>query len=152
MEYLIAIVLGAVGSLIAAEIWANGPALSEWLISRAVARLPEHERARFMEEWLANNSDFAGNIQKIVHAIKCWSGASSVARVLSQLKKTADNSDKPNLRNKVEARDASPPSKSDAEAIIKAIKLLRRHQQRQLEVLMLLSENRIRSRFLLSDE
>jgi hypothetical protein len=55
MEYLIGIALGLIGSLIAAEICANGPALSEWLISKAVACLPEYERAQFSEEWLADN-------------------------------------------------------------------------------------------------
>jgi len=74
------IALGACASFLAAEIWAHADPISRWFIQRAVLRLPENERARRNEEWLAHLDDTPGALRKLFHAIGCWSGAPAVGR------------------------------------------------------------------------
>jgi hypothetical protein len=78
MGYLIDITLGACGSLVAAEIWSHADPLSRWLIRRAVLSLPEAQRARREEEWLAHLEETPGAVRKLLHAVGCWSGAPAV--------------------------------------------------------------------------
>ena len=82
MDYLTAIVLGAIGSLIAAEMYAGGTCVADRIIRQAALRLPEHERERFREEWRADNADVAGSMRKILHALGCFFGAAEVADAL----------------------------------------------------------------------
>lgn len=98
MDIVVAIILGAVGSLIAAEVYANGSVIADAIIRRAVLRLPEHERSRFLEEWRADNDDFPGNGQKVFHSIGCFFGASAVAKALArpQARKGASENQKLN--------------------------------------------------------
>jgi len=84
MDVVIAILLGAIGSLVAAELYANGPRIADALIRFAVSRLPEDEKARFLEEWRADNEDFVGAIGKVGHAIGCYLGASRVASIVQR--------------------------------------------------------------------
>jgi hypothetical protein len=72
VEYVIAILLGILGSLIAAELYASAPRLSIFLINRAVFRLPEQDRERRREEWLADLDDYCGNLRKLPHAAGCY--------------------------------------------------------------------------------
>lgn len=93
MDVVVALVLGAIGSLIAAEVYANGPAIAGALIRRAVAQLPEHEQSRFLEEWLADGADFPGSDQKVLHAIGCCFGANAVAKALARPRKNEGSSE-----------------------------------------------------------
>jgi hypothetical protein len=86
MDIVVAVLLGAIGSIVAAELYALGPAIADTFIRRAVARLPKHERARFLEEWQADNDDFPGSVQKVLHAIGCCIGAHAVAKILAKPK------------------------------------------------------------------
>jgi hypothetical protein len=81
--YLIDIALGTCGSLLAAEIWSHADPLSRRLIRRAVLRVPEQERARREEEWLAHLEETPGAFRKLFHAIGCWSGAPAVGRAVA---------------------------------------------------------------------
>jgi hypothetical protein len=81
--YLGEIALGACGSLLAAEVWAHADPLSRWLIRRAVLRIPEEQRARLEEEWLAHLEETPGAVRKLLHAIGCWSGAPAVGRAVA---------------------------------------------------------------------
>ncbi len=72
MEYVIALFLGALGSLLAAELYANAARLSSFLISKAALRLPEAKRDRYREEWHAHLDDCAGNLGKLWHALNCY--------------------------------------------------------------------------------
>lgn len=80
MELLITIVLGAIGSLLAAEIWANAPRLGRWFIKRAVLQLPASKRDHFLEEWLSDIDERPGALDKLRHALGCYFRA---ARVLA---------------------------------------------------------------------
>jgi len=93
MDIVVAVALGAIGSIIAAELYAYGPAIAHALIRRAVARLTKHEQTRFLEEWLADNREFIGNGQKVLHAIGCCVGARAVAKVLAKPQITRQSSD-----------------------------------------------------------
>jgi|SRR5271156_3208240 len=84
MEYLIAILLGTIGSFIAAEIYVTAPKLALRLIDKAVLRLPEHERDRYREEWCAHLNDCPGSLGKLRHAPACYLvAASGVTRALA---------------------------------------------------------------------
>lgn len=64
-EVVVAIVLGAVGSVIAAEFMNCLPKLTQWLLRRAVARLPEDQRERFREEWAADLEERASVLMRL---------------------------------------------------------------------------------------
>ena len=81
MGYLIDIGVGACSSFLAAEIWSHADPLARLLIRRAVSRLPEPERDRRQEEWLAHLDETPGAIRKLLHGIGCWLGAPAVGRV-----------------------------------------------------------------------
>jgi hypothetical protein len=71
MEYVIGLLLGILGSLIAAEIFACGPVIARSLIGLAVRRLPEEDRNRFREEWLSHLQEMPGFFSMISHALGC---------------------------------------------------------------------------------
>jgi hypothetical protein len=64
MDVLVVIGLGAIGSLVAAEIIAYAPSIGHWLISRAALRLPEALREQLREEWLAHLDELPGALGK----------------------------------------------------------------------------------------
>jgi hypothetical protein len=62
--------------VVAAVTWGEGrewlPSMSKWLIHRAVAYLPEHERERMLEELLAEVAVIPGKISPAVFAGSLW--------------------------------------------------------------------------------
>jgi len=127
MDVVTTILLGAIGSLIASEIYAHGSLIAEWIISHAVLRLPEDQQSRFREEWHADNRDFAGSIRKVAHAVGCILGAPSVAKALAKPRRDA----------------VAPPAKSSAaghrqiqgEKSEVPSTFAERYRQRQLELI-----------------
>jgi hypothetical protein len=86
MDLILSIILGVIGSLIAAEVWANSPRIAHWLIDRAVRRLPDRAQERYREEWKAHANELPGSIAKLCHASSCWFRAYAVARALAEPK------------------------------------------------------------------
>lgn len=84
MELLTAIIGGIFVSLIAAEIIANVPRISKWLIQGAVLRLPDHTRDRYREEWLAHLDEIPGTFGKLRHASGCRLKARVVRATLTE--------------------------------------------------------------------
>jgi hypothetical protein len=82
MEWLIASGVGLLGSLLAAEIIANGPRVARWFICRAARRLPDNARDRYREEWKAHSDELPGAIEKISHGMSCWCHAPGMAKAL----------------------------------------------------------------------
>jgi hypothetical protein len=80
MGYLIDIMIGAAGSLVAAELWSHADLTAQWLIRKAVRRLPAEHQERRREEWLADLHDMPGVLRKLLWAAGChW--AATVANV-----------------------------------------------------------------------
>jgi hypothetical protein len=77
---MIAVVLGAVGSLIAWEITLHYRTWCKAIIRSATKQLPEEQRPIREEEWLAALNDCVGLISAFAHAGGCWIGAAAVAR------------------------------------------------------------------------
>lgn len=71
MGYLIDILIGAGGSLIAKELWSNADPVSQWLVRKAVQRLPIEERERRLEEWAADVHDMPSAFGKLSWAVGC---------------------------------------------------------------------------------
>lgn len=71
MEILIALAVGIVGSLVAAEIYAHANGIGHWLIAMAVRQLPEAARAEYSEAWLSHLDELPGCVRKIWHAADC---------------------------------------------------------------------------------
>ncbi len=61
------LVIGVVGSLIAAEAYVWAPALSAWMIRMAAARLPRMND-RMQEQWEADLQEIPGHLAKIAFA------------------------------------------------------------------------------------
>ena len=79
MELIITIVLGVaisvVASVITNEAYAWMPKICEWLLDRAVRRLPGDLQARYREEWQAHLHDLPNSVTKLTHALGCLSCA-----------------------------------------------------------------------------
>ena len=71
MGYLRDLLIGAAGSLIAAEAYVPAEPLARWIIKRAIARLPAEGRARRQEKWRADLNDMTGVIEKLFWALGC---------------------------------------------------------------------------------
>jgi hypothetical protein len=72
MGYLIELLIGVGGSLLAAEAFAHADPVSRWLVNRAAARLSdEGERERRREEWLADLNDMPGAMRKLLWCMGC---------------------------------------------------------------------------------
>jgi hypothetical protein len=84
MGYLTDFLIGIGGSLIAAEVCANADRVAAFFIRRAIQRVPETERERRLEEWLAHLDDTPGAVRKLFHGLGCWFGAPAVARALAK--------------------------------------------------------------------
>ena len=68
----------AAGKLVADEAKAWAPRLTEWLIARAVARLPEDQRDLVGEQWRSDVNDMPGDLSKIFWAARCILAASKI--------------------------------------------------------------------------
>jgi hypothetical protein len=79
LEYLIALLLGIFGSLIAWEISLHYRTWCKAIIRSATRRLPDEQRVIREEEWLAGLSDCVGLVSSFSHAAGCWIGAPAVA-------------------------------------------------------------------------
>jgi hypothetical protein len=79
LEYVTALLLGIVGSLVAWEISLRYRKWCEAIIRSAVFRLPEDQRTIREEEWLSALNDHIGLVSSFAHAIGCWIGAPAVA-------------------------------------------------------------------------
>lgn len=104
MEYVVVaivallVLLGsAIGSiasnLIASELYDRAPSIAAWLIEHAVRRLPEHERDRYREEWLAHLDEYPGKLSHVWHSLGCFFGASAVARAAGAKRSTSYTKD-----------------------------------------------------------
>jgi hypothetical protein len=84
MGYLIEILVGAAGSLVAAEVYIHAQPTARWLVRMAAARLPSNKRQRSQEEWLADLDDLPGAAQKLWWAAGChWAATVTNARIWS---------------------------------------------------------------------
>jgi hypothetical protein len=72
MGYLRDLLIGAAGSLIAAEAYVHAHPLARWIVERAIARLPAEERERWREAWLADLNEMIGVIEKLFWALGCY--------------------------------------------------------------------------------
>jgi hypothetical protein len=92
MEFLIAalIFIGAAAlsvllNLFSSELYDSSPSLARWLIDCAVAKLPECERERRLEEWLADQEAWSGgNLGRLRHALGCYIGVRALANALTK--------------------------------------------------------------------
>jgi lipopolysaccharide/colanic/teichoic acid biosynthesis glycosyltransferase len=86
MDPLVTILVASLGLLSAAlsrqlsdEFKAWAPSLAKHLIARAVRKLPEQQRARYLEEWSSDVDDTPGEIGKILKAFGYGRAATSMA-------------------------------------------------------------------------
>jgi hypothetical protein len=75
MGYLRDLLVGAAGSLLAAEAYVHADPLARWIVRMAVTRLPADEQERSLEAWLADLNDMPGSIRKLLWAIGCHRAA-----------------------------------------------------------------------------
>jgi lipopolysaccharide/colanic/teichoic acid biosynthesis glycosyltransferase len=75
------------------------PKITEFLIQLAVKRLPEHQRARFAEEWRGHVDEIPGDLNKLDAAI----GFLRAARRMTRIGKEVTGQDAPILSRVVEA-------------------------------------------------
>jgi len=95
MGYLIDILIGAAGSLVAAELWARADPFARLLIRAAVRRLPTEERERRLQEWLADLHDMPSALGKLSWAVGChWAATVANARARRARRKLALVSDR----------------------------------------------------------
>src|SRR5690348_750335 len=81
LTVLITSTLGAIMiHLVSSELYGLGAAIARKLIEKAAARLPEQERDRYREEWLAHYRECPGTFAKLWHAMGCMSASSALTR------------------------------------------------------------------------
>lgn len=78
MGYLIDILIGAAGALVARELSEGVDAASQWLVRKAVQRLPRRKRKRHLDEWLADLHDMPSLFAKFSWAVGCHWAATVV--------------------------------------------------------------------------
>ena len=66
------------------------PSIIKHLVNRAVRRLPEEERSRFEEEWLAHVNELPGEVAKIIAALGFLSAAPRMSLRISVAKRVLD--------------------------------------------------------------
>jgi hypothetical protein len=71
MGYLRDLVVGAVASLLAAEVYVYADPVARWIVGKAAKRLPADDRDRRHEEWLADLYDMPGAVGKLLWALGC---------------------------------------------------------------------------------
>jgi hypothetical protein len=82
MEHLIEILVGVATGLVAAEIYAHAEPAARWLVRMAAARLPNDERERRQEEWLADLDNMPGAIEKLGWGAGChWAATLANTRI-----------------------------------------------------------------------
>lgn len=82
MANVTALVFAIAVGLATAEILAYAPRISRWLVNRAVRKLPEADRDRYREEWLAHADELPGHLTKLLHALDCeLRGAIRIAKL-----------------------------------------------------------------------
>jgi hypothetical protein len=69
MDMIIAVFLGTIGSLIAAEMCVNAPHWAKSITTLAARRLPSKSRADRLEEWLADIDQRRGGLAKLRAAL-----------------------------------------------------------------------------------
>jgi hypothetical protein len=75
------ILVGVIGSLVAAEIYCLLPRISRWVATRATKKLPANLRERYSEEWQSYLNDWDGNIGKFCSALGfVWSSRQLLAQ------------------------------------------------------------------------
>ncbi|MEZ5787874.1 MAG: hypothetical protein R3D62_15685 [Xanthobacteraceae bacterium] len=84
MEYLICRCPWRDRELIATELYDRAPSLARWLIACAVGRLPDYERDRYREEWLAHLNECPGKLGQLWHALGCLVSVPGLAKQLEQ--------------------------------------------------------------------
>jgi hypothetical protein len=72
---------GIVGHFVAHDLYRGAPRYAKRLLDHAVKVLPENDRDRYAEEWLAHLYECMGVIVKFRHAVEC----SLIARKLRQI-------------------------------------------------------------------
>lgn len=78
---LASVAAGIIGHFIAHDLYSATPRYAKRLLAYAVKLLPEPDRKRYEEEWLAHLQERAGAISKLRHAVECL----CVARKLGQI-------------------------------------------------------------------
>lgn len=92
MELITTIIAGVISSIgviaahfIAHDAYTKAPQYARHLIERAVRRLPEDHRARYLEEWLSDLDERLGVFSKFQHAVECWLCVRKVADICSAI-------------------------------------------------------------------
>lgn len=67
-DFMLSVVSAVTSSVVSNELKAWGPRMTRGLISRAVLKLPEEQRARYNEEWLSYIDEIPGIFGKLVAA------------------------------------------------------------------------------------
>jgi hypothetical protein len=75
MGYVIDILLGAAGSLVAAELWSQAEPVARWLIQKAVKCMPAEQQERCAVEWLSDLHEMPGALLKLLWALGCHRAA-----------------------------------------------------------------------------
>ena len=88
MEYVTPLLVGIVGSLVAAELYARLPQVARLLIDYAIQKIPNGHRMRFKEEWLSHLEECQGNLEKLQHGYGCYVGAAAIALALHNVPQT----------------------------------------------------------------
>ena len=57
------------GNMLANELYDQAPSFARWLIDRAVMQLPDDQRDRYREEWVAHLNELPGSLAKLCHAL-----------------------------------------------------------------------------------
>jgi predicted PurR-regulated permease PerM len=90
----IVIVLGILGAALSRQLTDECKAWTPWiiryLINRAINKLPDEERVRFEEEWLAHVNELPGEVGKIIAALGLLSAAQRISLRISAQKRRSD--------------------------------------------------------------
>lgn len=96
MDIMIAILIvigsfaaGIAGNMLANELYDQAPSFARWLIDRAVMQLPDDQRDRYREEWLAHLDELPGSLGKLCHAFDC--SLRAARRVATEQKRSHSN-------------------------------------------------------------
>ena len=95
MGVLTSIFLGAIGSLVAAELWSWGPSLSRVLTRFAARLLSAEKRERYLEEWLAELEHVPCGTWRLLWAVglvltACSERVSDILRAIGKRKEKVD--------------------------------------------------------------
>ena len=81
---LVSFVIGVIQNLLASDIYDRCPRIALWLLSRAVATVPEDQRDRYREEWSADLlTDCPTKLDQVRVALEVLWGARKIAREAS---------------------------------------------------------------------